>query len=202
MSVVRVGGALRRVVSSCWVSLRYRRVVNLGQDVKFIGVPVVRCPPGANLTIGPRTVLISSGRGNSLRVPGRCWLSLLRPGASIVIGADCGITSASIASAVGVVLGDRVLLGAGVTITDSDHHPVKVWPVEDRRYAETPLGNPADRVSIGNDVFIGAGCFILKGVTIGRGSVIGAGSVVASDVPPHAVAAGNPCRVVGSIVSD
>lgn len=36
-----------------------------------------------------------------------------------------------------------------------------------------------------------------RGVNIGDGSVVGAGSVVTSDVPPHSVAAGNPCRVIG-----
>jgi acetyltransferase-like isoleucine patch superfamily enzyme len=37
---------------------------------------------------------------------------------------------------------------------------------------------------------------ILKGVTIGDGAVIAAGAVVTKDVPPDAVVAGNPARVV------
>lgn len=51
-------------------------------------------------------------------------------------------------------------------------------------------------VAIGHDVWIGARSIILSGVTIGHGAVIGAGSVVTSDVPPYAVAAGNPARVL------
>ena len=49
---------------------------------------------------------------------------------------------------------------------------------------------------IGNDVWIGAGAIILSGVKIGSGAIIGAGAVVVKDVPPYAIAAGNPARVV------
>lgn len=51
-------------------------------------------------------------------------------------------------------------------------------------------------VTVGNDVWVGRNVMILSGVTIGDGSVIGAGSVVTSDVPPYAIAAGNPARII------
>jgi acetyltransferase-like isoleucine patch superfamily enzyme len=59
-------------------------------------------------------------------------------------------------------------------------------------------GHPTTKgdVEIGNDVWIGAEAMILSGVRIGDGAVIGAGSVVAADVPPYAIAAGNPARTV------
>lgn len=50
--------------------------------------------------------------------------------------------------------------------------------------------------TIGNDVWIGAGAFVLFGVNIGDGAVIGAGAVVTKDVPPYAIVAGSPARVV------
>lgn len=49
---------------------------------------------------------------------------------------------------------------------------------------------------VGNDVWLGYGALVLPGVTIGDGAVVAAASVVAADVPPYAVVAGNPARVI------
>lgn len=52
-------------------------------------------------------------------------------------------------------------------------------------------------LSIGNDVWMGAFSVILPSVrNIGDGAIIGAGAVLSRDVPPYAVVAGNPARVV------
>lgn len=50
--------------------------------------------------------------------------------------------------------------------------------------------------SVGNDVWIGANAVVLKGVSIGDGAIVAAGSVVTKDVPPYAIVAGNPARLV------
>lgn len=52
------------------------------------------------------------------------------------------------------------------------------------------------QVWIGNDVWIGRGAIVLSGVTVGHGAVIGAGAVVTKDVPPYAIVAGNPARLI------
>ena len=52
-------------------------------------------------------------------------------------------------------------------------------------------------LTVGDDVWIGAMATVLPGVTIGTGAVIGGGAVVTRDVPPYAIAVGNPARVVG-----
>lgn len=51
-------------------------------------------------------------------------------------------------------------------------------------------------VRIGHDSWIGHGAVIMKGVTVGNGAIIGASSVVTKDVPPYAVVAGAPARLV------
>jgi virginiamycin A acetyltransferase len=50
-------------------------------------------------------------------------------------------------------------------------------------------------IVIGNDVWIGREAVIMPGVTIGHGAIIGSHAVVAKDVPPYAVAVGNPARI-------
>ena len=56
---------------------------------------------------------------------------------------------------------------------------------------------PYGKLSIGNDVWIGQYAVILPSCkNIGDGAVIGAGAVVTKDIPPYAVAAGNPARVI------
>jgi virginiamycin A acetyltransferase len=49
---------------------------------------------------------------------------------------------------------------------------------------------------VGHDLWLGCRALVLPGVTIGDGAVVAAASVVAGDVPPYAVVAGNPARVV------
>ena len=68
------------------------------------------------------------------------------------------------------------------------------------RYMDTnpSYQNRRGDISIGNNVFVGANTTILYDVTIGDNVIIGAGSLVNKDIPAGAVAAGNPCRVIGS----
>lgn len=58
---------------------------------------------------------------------------------------------------------------------------------------EPPSATP---VIIEDDVMIGANCVILEGVKVGKGAVVAAGSVVTTDVPPGAVVAGIPAKVI------
>ncbi|WP_280938120.1 CatB-related O-acetyltransferase [Sinorhizobium sp. Sb3] len=65
----------------------------------------------------------------------------------------------------------------------------------------TVLSKPAERaretaIKIGSDVWFGTGSIVLKGVTIADGAVVGAGAIVTKDIPPYAVAVGNPARVI------
>lgn len=101
----------------------------------------------------------------------------------LVIGAYCSIAD-----------GVQIFLGGEHRTDWVSTYPFSVfWPS-----ARTISGHPASKgcVIIGNDVWIGTEAVILSGVTIGDGAVIGARSVVTRDVPPYAVVAGNPARLV------
>jgi virginiamycin A acetyltransferase len=58
------------------------------------------------------------------------------------------------------------------------------------------LQDPRNFIVIGNDVTIGANAIILPGVKIGDSAIIGAGAVVSHDIPPYAIAAGVPAKVL------
>lgn len=65
----------------------------------------------------------------------------------------------------------------------------------------TTLGKKGDkRPTIGNNVTLGANVLIIGGVHIGNDVIIGAGAVVVKDIPNNSVAAGNPARVIKTVL--
>jgi acetyltransferase-like isoleucine patch superfamily enzyme len=58
------------------------------------------------------------------------------------------------------------------------------------------LVNRFGPIHVEDDAWIGAGAIVFPGVTIGRGAIVGAGAVVTKDVPPHAIVAGVPARLI------
>ncbi|WP_235008298.1 sugar O-acetyltransferase [Microbacterium timonense] len=78
----------------------------------------------------------------------------------------------------GITIGDRAMIGPGVTILTAGH------PVEPARRFD---GITVARVLIEADVWIGANVTVTPGVRIGAGSVVAAGAVIAKDVPPNCV---------------
>ena len=70
-------------------------------------------------------------------------------------------------------------------------NPFLLETVEPENGGRTP---PPTRV--GHDVWIGRDAMILEGVSVGIGAVIGSRSVVTADVPPYAIVAGNPARLI------
>lgn len=57
-------------------------------------------------------------------------------------------------------------------------------------------------ILIGNDVWLGYDCLVKNGVTIGNGAIVASRAVVVKDVPPYAIVAGNPAKVVKMRFSD
>lgn len=78
----------------------------------------------------------------------------------------------------GITVGDRVMVGPGVTLSTAGH------PVQPDERQDFITHAP---IVLEDDVWVGAAATITPGVTVGRGSVVGAGAVVAKDVPPLSV---------------
>jgi maltose O-acetyltransferase len=102
-----------------------------------------------------------------------------------------------------VTIGDNVLIGPNVTIATPMHPLVP----EERNVREREDGSLynleyAKPITIEQNCWLAANVVVCGGVTIGEGSVIGAGSVVTRDIPPHSIAAGNPCRVIRQVTDD
>jgi acetyltransferase-like isoleucine patch superfamily enzyme len=81
------------------------------------------------------------------------------------------------------------------TVIDLDLPPgVELTPQRD--FGHTTPSVVARTTTIGNDVWIGHGAFVLPGVKVGDGAAIAAHAVVTKDVPPYALVAGSPAKVV------
>ncbi len=89
-----------------------------------------------------------------------------------------------------IIIGDDVLFGPEVMITAGTYRFNDGSPVTDQAMDE------AD-VIIGDDVWLGTRAVVLPGCTIGDGAIVAAGALVRNDVPPGAIVAGLPARVVG-----
>ena len=90
----------------------------------------------------------------------------------------------------GVTIGRRVGIGPHVLILTSTHGetaPPAVIMDGALELAPVIVGDGAD---------LGVGAILLPGITVGEGAQVGAGAVVTRDVPPFAVVAGNPARVL------
>jgi acetyltransferase-like isoleucine patch superfamily enzyme len=96
-------------------------------------------------------------------------------------------------------LGKECLIGANVTITDTDFHAIKP---EGRRFNGNPQDIGAEPVCVADNVFIGTGAIVLKGVSVGKNSVIGAMSVVSKHVDTNVIVAGAPIHLIRKIDND
>ena len=119
----------------------------------------------------------------------------LGPDGEVEIGDFCTLVGPIIATNARVVIGDYVFLAHEVVLADS--------------FAATPCTDPdVDGVTgglgprplvirIGDNCWIGARAVLLSGARVGAGAIIGAAALVDFEVPPYAVVAGNPARIVG-----
>ena len=84
-------------------------------------------------------------------------------------------------------------------VCPGNHMPVKgMWKhdVTDGMKDELDKEGRYDRdIVVEEDVWMGINVTLLNGAHIGRGAIIGAGCVVTGEIPPYAIAVGNPCQI-------
>ncbi len=107
------------------------------------------------------------------------------------IGNRCKISSHSFICE-GVTLEDEVFIGHNVVFTN-DRYP---RATTENGELQTDADWECIPTLIKRGVSIGSGAVLLCGITVGENAMIGAGSVVTKNVPPGAVVAGNPARVM------
>jgi tetrahydrodipicolinate N-succinyltransferase len=69
--------------------------------------------------------------------------------------------------------------------------PVKVKFLGHAKEAQTK-----GAITVGDDVWLGHNAMVMSGVNIAQGAVVAAGALVTRDVPPYAIVAGNPARII------
>src|SRR3954469_8629419 len=161
-----------------------RKKLFLGARLKLDGLAFIG--PGVVLQVGKDAQLELGrwswiGHGTKIRVhEGNVSI-----GAKTVMGQGCTISSFQ-----HVKIGRECVIADRVMFIDFDHGVVEV---------DRPIrlqGIYKRDVNVGNNVWIGYGACILRGVTVGDNAVIGTNAVVTKDVPPNAVVAGLPAKII------
>ena len=107
------------------------------------------------------------------------------------VGRRCKISSHSFICE-GVIIEDNVFIGHGVTFINDTYPRAttadgKLQIQNDWKVKQTLIRKGAS---------IGSGCTVLCNLSVGENAIVGAGSVVTRNIPPNAIAAGNPARVL------
>jgi acetyltransferase-like isoleucine patch superfamily enzyme len=155
-------------------------------------------PP--NVVLGERSWLYSAYAFRHYRSRWPCGVRLghdsgvyhgtyfdLGPDGEVTIGDYCSIVGAILATNGLVEIGDYTFLAHEVVIADTF---AAVPP-------DGPTDGPAQGIVVGPNAWVGARAILLGGTALGEGVIVGAAAVVEGPVPPFAIVAGNPARVVG-----
>jgi acetyltransferase-like isoleucine patch superfamily enzyme len=119
----------------------------------------------------------------------------LGPDGEVEIGDYCTVAGPVINTNGRVVIGSYALISYHVVMADS----FAAVPTLDADHSlqESSHRETAESILIGENVWIGARAVLLAGARVGDDAIVGAATVVDFAVPPRAIVAGNPARIVG-----
>ena len=115
----------------------------------------------------------------------------------ITIGNNCCFGQHNHITAINEIkIGNGVLTGSWVTITDNSHgttdlNSLQIPPIKRNLYSK-------EKVIIDDNVWIGDKATILPGVHIGEGAIIAANTVVSKDVPPYSIVVGTSGKIINT----
>lgn len=178
-----------RYVRTLWIRKRFNKI---GESVLFQKVDFLE---GAeHISIGDNTffeknLYLSAWDSYTTKGSSQTFSPSIKIGSRCHFGAFNHITAIN-----SIEIGDNLLTGKNVTITDNSHGSTDL----DNLLIEPILRPLISRgpIKIGHNVWIGDKATILPNVTIGDGAVIAANAVVTKDVPAYCVVAGNPAKII------
>jgi len=184
---------------STWLTRIYGSLIGItiGVGTRFSGLAHMTQIDRHSISLGRRVIAVSRPDATALGVSRPVILRCLTREARIFIDDDSGLSGTVICAAKSVRVGKRCLIGADVSIFDTDFHQ---HSADNRRYAKPDFDRISAPINIGDDVFIGTRAIIQKGVTVGNGAIIAAGSVVTKDVQAMTIVGGNPATFIRHIV--
>jgi lipopolysaccharide O-acetyltransferase len=148
----------------------------------------------------PESIVIgdsfSAGRG--------LWLESVGGKGRLTIGQHVNLSDyVHIGCALSVTIGNGVLIGSKVLVSDHSHGETGTRGLHDMQLPpnQRPIVSKGP-VTIADNVWIGDGACILPDVTIGTGAIIGANAVVIRDVPAQTIWAGVPAKQVWPSTSE
>ncbi|MDD6729125.1 MAG: acyltransferase [Eubacteriales bacterium] len=171
-------------------ALLYKRKLNTGKSPQIrLGATVIN---GKYITFGDNVIM---GKDLVMAVyPEHCGkvnpVKTKKDGGIKVGDHVSGNRRITIYCADSVKIGNDVLLGSDILITDNNHG----MNPEAGEYIDQPLTTAP--TEIGDGCWIGEQVCILAGSKIGEKCVIAAGSVVTGEIPPYSIAAGAPAKVI------
>lgn len=178
--------------------------IKYGKNFRVFNHLYLKIHVGALVQIGNNCTIMSGAGLNPLSRNIKTCIYVGKK-ATLKLGNDVGISSSTLLVKESVSIGNSVAIGADCIIMDTDAHNLD-WKIrcseETNEYGESVdmVTAASAPIVIEDNVLVGARCIILKGVTIGARSIIGSGSIVTKDIPSDCIAAGNPCKVIKSIV--
>jgi virginiamycin A acetyltransferase len=160
--------------SAKMVGVSISGLVEIGEGCKLVG-------PGISIKAQSKVKL---GRFTSLNGPNMDIVAMINP---VTIGSFCSIAR-----------------NVNIQEFNHRHDGLTTYHIHRNLFKESRLKDVYSNgpIVIGNDVWIGAQCVVTSGAKIGNGAVIAANSVVAGEIPPFAIAAGSPAKVIKFRFSD